>query len=341
MTINLIWAFVGSFLVTVVVGLSLIPALRRMKAGQTIRSDGPTWHLTKQGTPTMGGLMFIVGITFMCVIGGIEYAAQGDWRHIIILVFSLMFGLIGFLDDYEKVKKKRNLGLTAWQKLALQIAAAAVLVMLLRLEGHLVPSLYIPFLDITVKIPYPLYLALAIFIIVGCVNAVNITDGVDGLCTGVTIPVALCYAAISAAWTLHSGQDYSSVGLFSAALAGGLTGFLIFNFHPARVFMGDTGSLFLGGAVCATAFAMDMPLVLVPLGLIYIAETLSDIIQVLYFKLTHGKRIFKMAPIHHHLELSGWGERRIFTVFTAISAAMAILTYFAVRYRFGAMVPMG
>ncbi len=329
MILDLIWAFVGSFLVTVIVGIALIPALRRMKAGQTIREDGPTWHAGKQGTPTMGGIMFISGTAAMCVLGGMDDILAGDWRHIIILVFSLLFGLIGFLDDYEKVKKKRNLGLTAIQKLALQIAAAAVLVLLLRVRGHLSSNLYVPFFDVTVHLPYPVYLALAIFIIVGCVNAVNITDGIDGLAAGVSTPVALCYAAVAAAW------GYSSVGLFGAALAGGLVGFLIFNFYPAKIFMGDTGSLFLGGAVCATAFALDMPLVLVPLGFIYIVETMSDIIQVTYFKLTHGKRIFKMAPIHHHLELSGWGERRIFTVFTAVSAAFAILTYFGVRGRFG------
>ncbi len=329
MIMDLIWAFLGSFLITVITGVALVPALRRMKAGQTIRSDGPTWHLSKQGTPTMGGLMFIAGITAMCILGGIDDIAEGDWRHIIILVFSLLFGLIGFLDDYEKVKKKQNLGLTAPQKLILQIAAAVVLVLLLRLEGHLSSNLYVPFFDVTVHLPYPVYVALAVFIIVGSVNAVNITDGVDGLCTGVTLPVAACYTAIAAVW------GYASVGLFGAALTGGLAAFLIFNFHPAHVFMGDTGSLFLGGAVCATAFALDMPLILIPLGLIYIVETLSDIIQVLYFKLTHGKRVFKMAPIHHHLEMSGWGERRIFTVFTAVSTAMAVLTFFAVRLRVG------
>ncbi len=339
MYIHLILGFAGSFLVTVITGLVLIPALRRMKAGQTIREDGPTWHASKQGTPTMGGLMFIAGITAMCLLGGIDEIAAGDYRHIIILVFSLLFGLIGFLDDYEKVKKKRNLGLTALQKLALQTAAAAVLIFLLRLEGHLSSNLYVPFFNVTVRLPYPVYLVLAVFIIVGCVNAVNITDGIDGLAAGVSVPVALCYAAISAAWSAGTaGAGYGSVGLFSSAMAGGLVGFLIFNFYPAKVFMGDTGSLFLGGAVCATAFALDMPLVLVPLGLIYIVETLSDIIQVTYFKLSHGKRIFKMAPIHHHLELSGWGERRIFTVFTAVSTAVAILTYFAVRTRFTGMI---
>ncbi|MGM9521732.1 MAG: phospho-N-acetylmuramoyl-pentapeptide-transferase [Oscillospiraceae bacterium] len=329
MIVDLLWAFVGSFLITVLVGAFLIPALRKKKAGQSIREDGPVWHMSKQGTPTMGGLMFIAGIAVMCVIGGIDEIAAGDWRHIIILAFSLIFGAIGFLDDYEKLKKKQNLGLTAIQKFLLQLAAAIVLVLLLRLEGHLSSNLYIPFFDVTVHIPYVLYMILAAFIIVGCVNAVNITDGVDGLAAGVSIPVAACYTCIAAAW------GYSSVGLFGAALTGGLAAFLIFNFYPAKIFMGDTGSLFLGGAICATAFALDMPLILIPLGIVYIIETLSDIIQVTYFKLTHGKRIFKMAPLHHHFEMCGWGERRIFAVFTAVSTAFAILSFFAVYGRYG------
>jgi len=330
MIIELMWAFVGSLLVTTLVGIVLVPYLRKKKAGQSIREDGPVWHMTKQGTPTMGGLMFIAGITFACVIGGIDDIIAGDWRHIIILAFSLIFAAIGFLDDYEKLKKKQNLGLTAIQKFALQLAAAVVLILLLRLEGHVSSSLYVPFFNTTILLPDWLYLIFSAFVIVGTVNAVNITDGIDGLATGVTIPVAVCYAAVAAVW------GYASVGIFGAALAGGLVGFLIFNFYPAKIFMGDTGSLFLGGAVCATAFALDMPLVLVPLGIVYIIETLSDIIQVLYFKATHGKRIFKMAPLHHHLEMSGWGERRIFTVFTAISAAFAVLSFLAVFGRYSA-----
>ena len=329
MIVDLLWAFVGSFLITVLVGAFLIPKLRQMKAGQSIREDGPVWHMSKQGTPTMGGLMFIAGITVICLIGGIGEIVNGDWRHIIILVFSIIFGAIGFLDDYEKLKKKQNLGLTAIQKFLLQLVAAIVLILLLRLKGHLSSNVYIPFFDVTVHMPYVLYLVLAAFIIVGCVNAVNITDGVDGLATGVSLPVALCYTAISAAW------GYTSVGIFGAALTGGLAAFLIFNFYPAKIFMGDTGSLFLGGAICATAFALDMPLILIPLGIVYIIETLSDIIQVTYFKLSHGKRIFKMAPLHHHFEMCGWGERRIFTVFTSISAAFAVLSFFAVYRRFG------
>lgn len=330
MTVKLLWAFFGSFLVTMVIGLMLVPALRRMKAGQTIREDGPVWHMSKQGTPTMGGLMFVGGIAFACIFGGLREISGGDWRHIIILAFSLVFACIGFLDDYEKLKKKQNLGLTVLQKFFLQLAAAVVLILLLRYMGYLSPNLYVPFFDVTWKLPEVVYYMFAAFIIVGGVNAVNITDGIDGLVTGVTIPVAMSYTAIAAAW------GYAAVGVFGAALSGGLAAFLIFNFHPAKVFMGDTGSLFLGGAVCATAFALDMPLILVPLGLIYIIETLSDIIQVTYFKATHGKRVFKMAPLHHHLEMIGWGERRIFITFTAISTALAVISFFAVYGRFAA-----
>jgi phospho-N-acetylmuramoyl-pentapeptide-transferase len=200
--------------------------------------------------------------------------------------------------------------------------------MLLRFTGSLTPSLYIPFFNVTVHINEVVYVILAAFLIVGCVNAVNLTDGVDGLCTGVTIPVAICYAAIAYMW------GYESLGVCGAALAGGLVGFLVYNFHPAKVFMGDTGSLFLGGFVCAMAFAMDMPLILVTLGIVYIAETLSDIIQVTYFKLTHGKRIFKMAPLHHHFEMCGWSEYKVFGVFTAVSAIFAVISFIGVMWRY-------
>lgn len=328
MILKLVWAFVGALVITTLAGIFLVPYLRKKKAGQSIREDGPVWHMTKQGTPTMGGLMFITGIAATLLIGGIGEAAEGDWRHYIIFGFSAIFALIGFLDDYEKLKKKQNLGLTALQKFALQLAAAIVLILLLRLLGYLSPSLYVPFVGITFELPDWLYVVFAAFVVVGTVNAVNITDGVDGLAAGVSLPVALAYAAIAGVW------GYTSVGIFGAALAGGLVGFLIFNFYPAKIFMGDTGSLFLGGAICATAFALDMPLALVPLGIVYIVETLSDIIQITYFKLSHGKRVFKMAPLHHHLEMCGWGERRIFTVFTLISLAFAILTFFGVWQRY-------
>jgi len=326
--LKLLWSFTGAFLVTLVTGSILVPALRRIKAGQEIREDGPTWHNVKRGTPTMGGVMFIAGIAFACIVCGLDEIGAGEWRHVLILAFGLIFAAIGFLDDYEKLKKKQNLGLTARQKFALQLAAAIAFVVLLRSMGYLNPHLYVPFFNVTWDMPPVLYFIFAAFIIVGTVNAVNITDGIDGLAAGVSIPVALCFTAVAMLW------GYSSVGLFGAGMAGALCAFLIFNFYPAKVFMGDTGSLFLGGIICAAAFALDVPLILVPLGVIYIVETLSDIIQVAYFKLTHGKRVFKMAPLHHHLEMCGWGERRIFTVFVSISAAAAVLSYLSVYFRF-------
>lgn len=320
-------AFLLSLGVTAVCGLVLVPFLRRKKAGQMIREDGPVWHRSKQGTPTMGGLMFIAGITVTCLTIGFNEMRKGQFGHIYILVFALIFAFIGFLDDFEKLTKKQNLGLTALQKFLLQLAAAVVLVLLMRLTGYLTPNLYIPFINVTIPISEPVYFIGAAFVIVAMVNAVNITDGVDGLVSGVTIPVAVCYTAIAFIW------GYTYLGIIAAALCGGLVGFLLFNFHPARVFMGDTGSLFLGGAVTAMAFAMNAPLLLVPLGIIYIIEVLSDVIQIAYFKATKGKRIFKMAPLHHHLEMCGWNEYKLFTVFTLISAIFAVISYFAVSAR--------
>jgi phospho-N-acetylmuramoyl-pentapeptide-transferase len=332
MMLQLLSAFLLSLGVTVVAGLILVPFLRRKKAGQMIREDGPVWHRSKQGTPIMGGLMFIAGIVVASLVVGFDALRKGEFGHLYILAFSLIFAFIGFLDDYEKLIKKRNLGLTALQKFLLQLAAAVVFVLLLRLTGYLTPNLYVPFFNVYLKMSEPMYFIFAAFVIVATVNAVNITDGVDGLVSGVSVPVAVCFAAVAVLW----GATYAYLGIVAAALCGGLVGFLLFNFHPARVFMGDTGSLFLGGIICAMAFAVDAPLILVPLGIIYIVETLSDIIQIGYFKLTKGKRIFKMAPLHHHLEMCGWSEYRLFAVFTSISAIFAVISYFAVSGRFAA-----
>ena len=329
MILRLLSAFLLSLGVTVAVGLVLVPLLRKMKAGQSIREDGPIWHRSKQGTPTMGGLMFIAGITAACLVIGWNEMRRGEFGHIYVLAFALIFAFIGFLDDVQKLVKKQNLGLTAMQKFLLQLVAAVVFVLLMRLTGYLTPNLYIPFINIIVPISEPGYFVLAAFIIVGTVNAVNITDGVDGLVTGVTVPVAVCYMAIAFIW------GFRSLDIFAAAMCGGLIGFLLFNFHPARIFMGDTGSLFLGGAVCAMAFAMDIPLILIPLGIIYIIETLSDIIQIACFKLTKGKkRVFKMAPLHHHFEMSGWSEYKLFFVFTIISAVFAVIAFITVSSNF-------
>jgi len=328
---NMLFSCILSFAVTAILGGKVIlPALRRFKAGQEIREVGPNWHKTKAGTPTMGGLMFIIGIGIAVIAMGWQKMMEGDLTHIYVYVFALVFGVIGFLDDYEKVKKHQNLGLTALQKFLLQLAAAIVFLMLMRYEGMLSPNLYIPFVNTSIPLSWPLYLVFAAFVIVGTVNAVNITDGLDGLATSVTIPVALFFVSVATWW------KYTQLGIFSGALLGGLLGFLLFNFHPAKTFMGDTGSLFLGGAVAALAFAYDMPLVLILVGIVYIFETLSVILQVGYFKLTHGKRIFKMAPVHHHFEMCGWSEVKIVAIFTAISAICCALALFGVINR---MIP--
>ena len=325
---KLLIACVVSFVVTALVGGKVIlPALRRLKAGQAIREEGPKWHMTKSGTPTMGGLMFMLGILVAIVVAGWGNMMQGDFSHLYVYLFALVFGVIGFLDDYEKVKKKQNLGLTALQKFALQLAAAVAFLMLMRYEGLLSPNLYIPFINVSLPLNWPLYMVFAAFVVVGTVNAVNLTDGLDGLATSVTLPVALFYTVVSVWW------GYTQLGIVSAAMVGGLVAFLLFNAHPAKTFMGDTGSLFLGGAIAGLAFAFDMPLVLLPIGIVYICETLSVILQVGYFKLTHGKRLFKMAPIHHHFEMCGWNEVKVVTVFTIVSALFCVLALLGVMGR--------
>ena len=275
----------------------------------------------------MGGVIFIVATLFAVAADWTSIRA-GDFSLVYLYLFALAYGLIGFLDDYIKVRKKRNLGLTALQKLVLQLVAAAVYLFVLYESGRLTFDLYIPFANVTFAIPHVVYFLFAMFVIVACVNAVNLTDGIDGLATGVTMPVMLFFGMVA----LRMQDD--AVAKFSLALFGGLTAFLCYNFHPARVFMGDTGSLFLGAAVCGAAFALDMPLILIVVGLVYIVETASVIIQVTYFKLTHGKRVFRMTPIHHHFEMGGWSEVKIFTVFTLLTVALCILAWFGVVGRF-------
>ena len=292
--------------------------------------------MIKQNIPTMGGMMFIVGISAAVLAGMCRLrAASESWAQtwalgaagIILLGLALAYGLVGMVDDLAKIKKKQNAGLTAMQKLILQIVVAAVFITVLRITGDVDTAIWVPFLNVSFSVPWVIYIIFAAFVIVGADNAVNLTDGIDGLAAGVTLPVALFFASVGVR-THNAG-----VVLFAGALAGALAAFLIFNFNPAKVFMGDTGSLFLGGAVAGLAFACDMPLVLIPVGAIYIWETLSVIIQVTYFKFSHGKRVFKMAPFHHHLEMSGWGEKKIVIVFTLITAALCALGWLAVQPR--------
>ena len=320
MTRILITAAISAAL-TGAIGWLLLPVLRALKAGQSIREVGPTWHNYKAGTPMMGGLMFILS-AIICLVGSIP--AMQDYTVFYVLALALCFGLVGFLDDFFKLKFKRNLGLTSAQKAMLQMAVSALYLYLLYKQGVMSCDLYIPFVDITVAIHPLVYIFFAMFVMVGCVNAVNLTDGVDGLCGSVTIPVMVFFTAAALL------KDRFDLALLPACLAGGLVAYLFYNWHPAKVFMGDTGSLFLGGIVCALAFALDMPLILLLVGLVYIVETLSVILQVGYFKLTHGKRIFKMAPIHHHFEMCGWKEEKIVFVFAAVSTIMCLLAWFGI-----------
>ena len=326
MTLKLTLALVMAFITAVIVGRFYVPWLKKIKAGQEIKENGPTWHMSKSGTPTMGGVIFISACTLVCLTVGFDSMRSGDFTHIFVLLFALVFGAIGFLDDWEKLRKKQNLGLSAKAKFLLQLVAALVFVLLLRRMGYISTHLYIPFWNTEVYIPEVIYFILAAFIIVGTVNAVNITDGVDGLASGTSIPVCLFFAAVSFLW----GDKYMALGIFASALLGGLMGFLVYNFNPAKVFMGDTGSLFLGGVVCAMAFALEMPLILILIGFVYVCEAMSDILQVSYFKATHGKRLFKMAPIHHHFEMCGWKEEKIVLVFAGVTAAMCVLAWFGI-----------
>ena len=305
-------------------GKVLIPFLRRMKAGQSIKEIGPTWHMSKQGTPTMGGLMFIIAAAAVTAVLGWPDFMAGRFGGAFVLLFALVFGIIGYIDDYMKVKHHQNTGLTAPQKFLLQLAAAILFTVLMRSHGYLSPVLYLPFFDVNLALPWPVYMVFAAFVMVGTVNAVNITDGIDGLAAGVTIPVMAFFTVLAWYW------QHLEIGLFSGALMGGLFGFLLYNFHPAKVFMGDTGSLFMGGMVCALAFGMDLPLLLLPVGFVYLCEILSVVLQVTYFKATHGKRLFKMSPIHHHFEMCGWGEKKIVFVFAGITVVMCILSWMLV-----------
>lgn len=323
-------AALTAFILTAVLGYIMIPWLRKLKFGQTILDIGPKWHKSKQGTPTMGGIIFVIGtvVAFIAVFivdfftGKQFFAADNQklklWGG---LAMALLFSFVGFMDDYIKVVKKRNLGLTIKQKTFMQMLVAIAYTGVLYFSGSSVT--FIPFVG-KVDLGWFFWI-FAICVIYGAINAVNFTDGIDGLCGSVTLTVAASFIVIAAL------LKFTGIGVLAAALAGACAGFLVWNWHPAKVFMGDTGSLFLGGMVIALAFGVDCPIILIPVGIIYIIEAMSDVIQIVYFKATHGKRIFKMAPIHHHFEMSGWSEVKIVSVFSLISiigCAVGILTVY-------------
>ena len=302
-------------------GHFLLPVLHALKAGASIREIGPTWHNNKTGTPIMGGLMFIFA-SILCLL--LNLTAMTDYSVFFVLALGLCHGFIGFLDDFAKIRHHRNLGLTSLQKAMLQMAVSALFLYAMYKAGAMDTHLYIPFWDKSFDLHPILYIFFAMFVMVGCVNSVNLTDGVDGLSSSVTLPVMVFFTAASVAL-----GEYD-LALLPASLIGGLIAYLTYNWHPAKVFMGDTGSLFLGGVVCAMAFALEMPLILILVGFVYICETMSDILQISYFKLTHGKRLFKMAPIHHHFEMCGWKEERIVLSFAGVSAIMCVLAWFGI-----------
>ena len=335
-SISCIAAAVIAFAVSAVLGKFLIPFLRKIKFGQTIKENGPVWHKSKQGTPNMGGFMFIIGSVVGIFVGFIllkvlwkeplGLSAVNSVKLFGGLGMALIFGFIGFLDDYIKDVKKRNLGLNAKQKLIMQFFTAVAYLLSVYLAGDTSTTVIFPFFG-QLDLGFFYYVIMILFILF-LSNAVNLTDGIDGLAASVTFLVCISVLIMSGVLGLLG------IGVYASALAGGLLGFLIYNFHPAKVFMGDTGSLFLGGMVCGLAFALNIPLIIPVIGLIYVAEVLSDIIQVVYFKKTHGKRFFRMAPLHHHLELGGWSETKLFCVFSGITLILCVLAFLGVMNRF-------
>lgn len=295
----------------------LIPFLKKVKFGQQVRDDGPQAHLKKQGTPTMGGVGFLAAV----LITGLIFVPRSP-RVLPVLLMTVGFGLIGFLDDYLKVVKKQSEGLNPKQKMLLQIVMTAVFCFYLMNFSGLGTVVLIPFFGIEWEMGW-LYIPLVFLVVLGTDNGVNFTDGLDGLCSSVTIVVAVFF-------TILSLQVDGGIAPITAAVAGALMGFLLFNCYPAKVFMGDTGSLALGGFVSSAALMLQQPFLILIVGFIYLAEVVSVIIQVFYFKKTHGKRFFRMAPIHHHFELGGWSETRVVTVFTVVTALLCLIAYLGV-----------
>lgn len=310
-----ILAVIIAFVISAIMCPIVIPFLHKLKFGQQVREDGPQAHLKKQGTPTMGGLVILTSI----IITSLLYIK--DYPKIIpILFMTVGFGVIGFLDDYIKIVMKRSEGLNPMQKIIGQIIITGIFAYFLVTSDDVGTGMIIPFTNSFLEMPLWLFVPALFFIVLGTDNGVNFTDGLDGLCTSVTILVATFF-------TIVAIGENSGISPITGAVVGALLGFLLFNVYPARVFMGDTGSLALGGFVASSAFMMRMPLFIAIVGLIYLVEVLSVIIQVTYFKKTGGKRIFKMAPIHHHFELCGWSETRVVAVFSIITAILCLLAY--------------
>ncbi|PLS16590.1 phospho-N-acetylmuramoyl-pentapeptide-transferase [Bacillus sp. M6-12] len=310
------YTMILGFLITVLLSPIIIPFLRRLKFGQSIREEGPKSHQKKSGTPTMGGVMIMIGITAATLIMTFKYS-EPSVRTYLLLFVTLGFGLLGFMDDFIKVVMKRNLGLTSRQKMLGQIIISVIFYLIYARSDKFVPVITIPGTDFSINVGW-FYIFIIIFWLVGFSNAVNLTDGLDGLVSGTAAIAFGAYAVL--AWN----QSQYDVAVFSVAVTGALLGFLVFNAHPAKVFMGDTGSLALGGALATVALLTKLELLLVIIGGVFVIETLSVILQVASFKTT-GKRIFKMSPLHHHYELVGWSEWRVVVTFWSVGLLLAVL----------------
>lgn len=314
-----ILAVVISFCISAVLGPVLIPWLKRLKVGQTVREDGPAGHLKKNGTPTMGGLLIILSVSVATLLFVKNYPRTAP-----ILFLTAGFGLIGFLDDYIKVVCRRSMGLSPLQKLAGQIAVTGIFVFYLLHFTDVSLAMRVPFLP-EVFLDFGMWnIPILFFVVLGTVNGVNFTDGLDGLAGSVTVIVAVFFTVVA----IGTGSGIEPV---TCAVAGALLGFLLFNVHPAEVFMGDTGSLALGGFVAACGYMLQMPLFIAIVGFVYLVEVLTVILQVGYFKISGGRRLFKMAPLHHHFELCGWSETRISALFTIVTALMCLLALMGLR----------
>jgi len=318
-------AFVITFILALISGPVLIPALRRLKFGQTVRDDGPSTHLKKTGTPTMGGIIFLIPLFIVSLLYAREYP-----QILLLSLVTLGFGLVGFVDDFIKVKRRSKDGLYWNQKMLGLLIVAVVFALYVTYGMKLGTDIIIPFMgiDFTFTLPEWVFIPLVIIVLLASTNAVNFTDGLDGLASGVTLIVMVFFTIVA-----MTRKEWDDVRIFSSIVAGGCLGFLAFNTYPAKVFMGDNGSLALGGAVGAIAIIMKMPWILLIAGAVYVMETLSIIIQVAYFKKT-GKRVFKMAPLHHHFELSGWKETKVVAVFWAATVLLCIIGFVALRVRF-------
>jgi phospho-N-acetylmuramoyl-pentapeptide-transferase len=314
--------FIIAFAVALISGAVFLPLLRRLKFGQTIREDGPRTHLAKQGVPTMGGFIFLVPLL---LVGG--YFAFNDPDMSALILVTLGFGLIGFIDDYLKIKRRSNDGLSAKQKMFGLLIVSACFTGYVITMTDAWDKTVIPFIGLDNPLPLPafVFIPFCIFVLLAYTNAVNLTDGLDGLAGSITLVVLIFFTVVA-----MLNEQWSSIKLFCAILAGGCLGFLAYNMYPAKVFMGDTGALALGGAVASVSILLQMPLILVIAGMVYFIENMSVILQVVYYKKT-GKRIFRMAPIHHHFELLRWKETTIVIVFLIVTVIFCVIAFYALR----------